>query len=145
MRRYFGINITLWLIIVNMVVFVLVHAVPGLDDLLELKAQTTLHGGHLWGLFTSMFTHIEPWHVFMNMIALFFIGQYLESILETKRFLATYLVGGLVGGIFFILWNGVILGQYVSCVGASGALFGMLAALAVLTLRERYVTFATIK
>ncbi len=53
--------------------------------------------GAWWQLVTSQFTHVEPWHIGFNMLALFFLGPMLENVLGRWRFLALYLVSGMVG------------------------------------------------
>ena len=83
--------------------------------------------GAWWQLLTSAFTHIEIFHLLMNMLALFILGPALEGIVGRARFLAVYLVGAL-GGSVAVLW---LSAENGSTVGASGALFGLLGALLV--------------
>ncbi len=97
-----------------------------------LTPSLILSGQALWTLFTSMFSHVQFFHIFANMFSLFFIGNFLEKIIGSKRFLSVYLIAGLVGGIFFVL-SGLIFGKLdVPGIGASGAIFGILGVLAVL-------------
>lgn len=77
--------------------------------------------GGVWRLLTGVFTHVEVWHVALNLVALWQLGPQLERLFGTVRLLALYLVSGLAGGVA-VLWLGD------SAVGASGALFGLLAA-----------------
>ncbi|NYJ03613.1 membrane associated rhomboid family serine protease [Nocardioides thalensis] len=79
--------------------------------------------GGVWRLLTHAFTHVEWWHIGMNMLALWQLGPVLERILGTARFLALYLLSALAGGVA-VLW----LTGTGSAVGASGAIFGLLAA-----------------
>ena len=83
--------------------------------------------GAWWQLMSSVFTHVEIWHVAMNMFALFIFGPSLESIVGRVRFLAIYFVGGLSSSVLVLLLSN----QYGSTVGASGALFALLGALLV--------------
>src|SRR4051812_22963218 len=53
--------------------------------------------GAYYQLLTSMFTHVQLWHVGFNMLALFILGPQLELVLGRARFLALYLLAGLVG------------------------------------------------
>ena len=104
---------------------------------------------HPWTLITSMFMHAGIMHIFMNMLALFFIGPYVESVLGEKRFLMTYFAGGVMGGIFFILFSlfplslipALGVSGYSVGVGASGAIFGIFAAIAVLRPDQRVYLF----
>ena len=60
---------------------------------------------HPWGIFTYMFMHHDFWHLFGNMLILFFIGRLFEENLGSKRMLSTYIIGGVFG--YFIgktLW-----------------------------------------
>jgi membrane associated rhomboid family serine protease len=89
--------------------------------------------GAWWQLITSVFTHVEIWHVAMNMFALFIFGPALEGIIGRARFLAVYLVSGLASSVLVLFLSS----QYGSTVGASGALFGLLGALLVMARKAR--------
>jgi membrane associated rhomboid family serine protease len=89
--------------------------------------------GAWWQLVTSVFTHVEIWHVAMNMFALFIFGPALEAIIGRSRFLAVYLVSGLASSVLVMFLSS----QYGSTVGASGALFGLLGALLVMARKAR--------
>lgn len=83
--------------------------------------------GAYWQLMTSVFTHVDALHIAFNMFALYLLGPQLESMIGRARFLAIYLLSGL-GGSVAVLW---LSEPYASTVGASGAIFGLMAALAV--------------
>ena len=100
-------------------------------DNFALTPSLAFHGKNLWTLLTSMFSHIQPFHIFANMFSLFFIGNFLEKIIGKKRFILVYLISGIMGGIFFVL-SGTIFGNNMPGIGASGAIFGVLGVLAVL-------------
>ena len=87
--------------------------------------------GAAWQLVTSMFTHVEIWHLAGNMVALWFLGPQLEMAVGRLRFLALYLVSGLAGSAM-VLW---FAGDQVQTVGASGAIFGLMGALLVMVLK----------
>ena len=89
--------------------------------------------GAWWQLMTSVFTHVEIWHLGLNMLALFIFGPALEGIVGRARFLAVYLVSGLASSVLVLFLSA----QYGSTVGASGALFGLLGALLVLARKAR--------
>ena len=89
--------------------------------------------GAWWQLLTSAFTHVEIWHVAMNMFALFIFGPALEGIVGRTRFLAIYAIGAL-GSSVLVLY---LAGADSSTVGASGALFGLLGALLVTARKAR--------
>ncbi|MEX0893640.1 MAG: rhomboid family intramembrane serine protease [Gemmatimonadota bacterium] len=79
-----------------------------------------------WSLFTYMFLHGDFWHLFWNMLGLFFFGPALEERWGSKEFLKFYLVCGLGGAVFsfFFAFN-------ASVIGASGAVYGVLLAFAM--------------
>ncbi len=81
-----------------------------------------------WTIITNMFTHTEFWHIFGNMITLFFFGQVIYKLVGTKWFLLLYFVGGIIGNLFFI-WLGSPLSIVI---GASGAVYALAGALMVM-------------
>ena len=87
--------------------------------------------GAYWQLVTSMFTHVDIWHIGFNMFALWFLGPQLEAAVGRARFLALYLVSGLAGSVL-VYWLAPV---HSPTVGASGAIFGLLGGLLVLALK----------
>ncbi len=53
-----------------------------------------------WTIITYMFTHIEIFHIFWNMITLFWFGQILLEYTSSKKIIPLYLLGGIAGAIF---------------------------------------------
>ncbi|MDO9458234.1 rhomboid family intramembrane serine protease [Nocardioides sp.] len=84
--------------------------------------------GAYWQLVTSAFMHVELWHIAGNMLALFFLGPQVESVLGRARFLAVYLVAGLAGSAA-AYW---LSSSDSYSLGASGAIYGLFGALGVL-------------
>ena len=82
--------------------------------------------GEYWRLFTAMFLHFGLIHLLFNMWALWILGQYLERALGPARFLALYLIAGLGGSVAAYVFQPNAL-----TAGASGAIFGLFAALFV--------------
>ncbi len=127
-----------WLLIINAVVF-FVHLIvrtqyPPYRDPITLWFSvfpySTLSKLSVWRLVTYQFLHDGPFHIFMNMLGLYFLGPTLERHWSGKRFLGFYLGCGVAGGVFYTLlvgWLGV-----GPMVGASGAILGLLAACAIL-------------
>ncbi|WP_370289276.1 rhomboid family intramembrane serine protease [Nocardioides sp.] len=87
--------------------------------------------GAVWQLFTTVFTHVQPFHLAFNMFALWVLGPQLEHLLGRARYLALYLLAGLAGSVT-VLWLSDELSQTV---GASGAIFGLMGALVVFGLK----------
>ncbi len=89
--------------------------------------------GSYWQLVTSMFTHIDIWHIGFNMLALYVLGPQLELALGRLRFLALYLLSGFAGSVM-VYWLSAVHGQTI---GASGAIFGLMGGLLVVALKMR--------
>jgi membrane associated rhomboid family serine protease len=81
-----------------------------------------------WTLLTAMFIHGGFWHIFGNMITLFFFGSFLNRLIGSGRFLLVYFLGGIFGNVLCVL-----LGQDLSLfIGASGAIYAIAGALVVM-------------
>jgi membrane associated rhomboid family serine protease len=98
-----------------------------------------------WTIVTNLFVH-DPgsiWHLIFNMLTLYFFGTFLLRLVGTRAFLAIYLLGGIVGNIFFMFFArvGFLTSPFATVIGASGAIFALGGALAVLTPRLRVFVF----
>jgi len=87
----------------------------------------------VWQLFTYGFLHsvVDPWHIVMNMLVLYFFGSMLEHELGARRLLITYFGAQILGGILFLAL-GLAVGKDVLLIGASGGCFGVMVAAATL-------------
>lgn len=81
--------------------------------------------GAWWQVITSAFTHLDVMHIGFNMLALWFLGPGLERVFGRARFLAIYLTAALMGSAL-VMWFSE---PYTATVGASGAIFGLMAAI----------------
>lgn len=82
-----------------------------------------------WSPLTYMFVHAGFWHVFFNMVALFFFGPPLERTWGSREFVRFYLVCGLGAALTSFLLIGLVGSPLV--IGASGAVFGLMLAFAM--------------
>jgi rhomboid protease GluP len=98
----------------------------GFDWVLELglKDNALILGGQVWRLVTPVFIHAGILHLGINMYSLFALGPAVERFFGPPRFLAVYLLSGVGGVIFSLAFSPA------PSVGASGAIFGLLGALA---------------
>ncbi len=117
-----------FLLILNIAIFLIevIFGVP-LSKLFALPAKWW----SVWSfgnLFTYMFVHANTGHLLMNMMGLYFIGPTVERTLGSYRFFILYYLSGILGGLGWSL----LAAPGTGCVGASGAIFGILAAFAVL-------------
>ncbi|MEK9551526.1 rhomboid family intramembrane serine protease, partial [Bacillus cereus] len=85
-------------------------------------------------LVTSMFLHQELMHIAFNMLGLWWLGGQLEAALGRSRYLALYLLSGFAGSALTYL----IAAQNQPSLGASGAVYGLFGATAVLMRRMNY-------
>ncbi len=151
-------SLTNWLIIVNAIVFVFINLlnISGMDDekLLSIFAiqANAFFSGAYWTLLTSMFSHFSLAHLLFNLISLFFIGNFLEKITGRKKFFWFYIIAGLSAGLFYSVLSfyfgnselgaRIFISSDAYAVGASGAIFGLLGLLAVLTPRLKVYLIA---
>lgn len=125
---------------INLAVFLAVQIRPSLLDPLVLVGvwppepflpTEGVAEGEWYRLFTSMFTHEAIWHIGFNMLGLWWLGGPLEEALGRARYLALYLISGLAGSaLTYVLASGS-----TASLGASGAIFGLFGAIAVLMRR----------
>ena len=124
------------LLIINVAVFVAAWMIPQLAQILTewfsvypWKFYNVLQ---VWRLVTYQFLHDGIYHILINMLVLYFFGPMLERQWGSRKFLTFYLVCGAMGGILFQLLVIVHILPAIPIVGASGAIYGMLAAGAIL-------------
>ena len=113
----------------------LLQLAPGIGEVLTdalrfnaffLYPQFSIFPFEPWRLLTAVFAHGGFIHLALNMLALWMLGQSLEPMLGRVRFLALYLISGLGGSVAVAL-----LAPGTATVGASGAIFGLMAALLI--------------
>lgn len=141
--------VTKWLLITCAAIFLLDSILFGSQRASMLSPMTwgllSIEQGvyrfQIWRFFTAIFLHANFMHVFFNCLGLFFFGPLIEQWWGGKRFLAFFIICGLFGNILFVLLALGVPGllfpsgldpRVASIVGASGGLFGILAASAYL-------------
>lgn len=85
-----------------------------------------------WRLITSIFIHIGIIHLLLNNYALWIIGQEIERIYGSARFVILYLATGIVGSIGSFVFN-----PQATSAGASGSIFGLFGVMAAFAFRYR--------
>ncbi len=121
------------LLIANVVIFLIELALGAtgsaarLADMGGLVPAWVAQRHEYWRLVTSMFLHFNIIHILFNMWALWVVGSYLEALVGRARFLLIYFISGLAGSAFVLVFSA----PYVVTAGASGAVFGLFAALGV--------------
>ncbi len=125
------------LILATTAVFLLQILAPGLMSvyLFGLVPALVIKKFFIWQLVTYMFMHGGFGHIFFNMFALWMFGTELERNWGSREFVKFYFLTGVAAGISNVLWNW---GSPIPTIGASGAIYGILAAYA-LFFPDRYV------
>jgi rhomboid protease GluP len=97
------------------------------------RISEAIDAGQLWRLITPVFLHGSLSHIFFNMYALFSIGSLLERHFGHGRFLLLYFLAAFSGNVFSYLFSSGY------SVGASTAVFGLIAAEAVFFYQNKYL------
>jgi len=117
------------LIIINVVLWLVDSLVwPETHDLMRWMAvsdQTIARPWLWWQFLTYGFAHADFWHLFFNMLQLFFLGQAVEQLYGRSEFLRLYLVMIVLGSVVFIFGKALAGEGGRPLVGASGAVSGI--------------------
>ena len=133
------VRLTYALIGLYIVLFGLSELWGGSDSTLTLVAMGAesplmIRLGEWWRLLSATALHGGLMHILLNSYVLYSFGPFLEKLLGWQRFVVLYILSGLAGTLL-----GTLLGDMVSLhisVGASGCLFGLLGAGAMLGFRD---------
>jgi membrane associated rhomboid family serine protease len=128
--KYTYSNATLYLIGINVFIFLVTNFVWRNGIYYLSMIPTFVLNGYVYQVFTYMFVHSSFSHIFFNMLSLFIFGQALEKRLGTREFLLYYLLVGTLSGIFSFI-SYYIAGENAILLGASGAIYGILLLFAV--------------
>lgn len=133
--RYAFFNATLIIILINVIVFLVLFMFPRLSLYLGLSLYG-LSCRFYWQIITYLFVHDGWSHLIFNMLALLFFGMGVERAMGSREFLLFYFVCGILDGVFTTAIY-ALFGMYRVLVGASGAIYAVLFAYAVLFPRNR--------
>ncbi len=135
------------LVILNMLAFFLSMKAGALDDIgvmvkIGANYAPAVLQGEVWRFLTAMFLHFDLKHLFSNMLGLFFLGGLVEQEFRetlpsgSLRFVVLYLVSGLFASLVSFL-SSLLSGSYPVSAGASGAVFGTIAGLAMIVIKRK--------
>lgn len=109
-------NAVVQIILINAIVFISARVLKVFFDLggatdtffflfqkLELPADIGALLLQPWTLVTYFFTHFDFFHILFNMLFLFWFGRIIQEFLNSKRVISLYVLGGLAGGVLYIL------------------------------------------
>lgn len=129
-----------WLLIINFAVFVInALAVPrigakGTVTVLDLYGSvfpdSLLYAIQLWRLVTYQFLHASVGHLVFNMLVLYFMGPLVERTWGSRAFIKFYLFCGACGGVVYTALTLMHVMPAGIMRGASGAIYGVMAAVA---------------
>src|SRR5215813_391158 len=96
-----------------------------------LTPALVVHNFYLWQLVTYIFLHDvgQPFHILFNMLALWMFGSELESVWGSKQFTKFFFICGIGAGLLTVL---LAPNSTATTIGASGAIYGILAAYGIL-------------
>ena len=125
-----------WLLIVTIGISVLnfVLRANSPDTFLQnfaLVPYQVVHSFAIWQLVTYLFLHGGISHILWNMLALWLFGIELERTWGTARFVRFYFVCGIIAALTVVVASYIFGGVNFPTVGSSGAIYGLLAAYAL--------------
>ncbi len=85
-----------------------------------------------WTFITYMFCHIDPMHIFFNMLGLYVFGRIIRDYIGDAKVLPLYIYGGLGGAIFFLAFISLFDSTAGALIGASAGIMAIVAAAATL-------------
>jgi membrane associated rhomboid family serine protease len=139
-------NMIVRLIIINVLVFLVMNiagiifnaangfqmAYNPLAKFFGVSADLKYLALHPWGLFTNMFVHVGFWHIFWNMLLLYWFGRITGDLINDRRILPLYVMGGFAGALLFICTAWILPGSGNYAIGASAAVMAIVVAAGVL-------------
>ncbi|MCR4676895.1 MAG: rhomboid family intramembrane serine protease [Sphaerochaetaceae bacterium] len=144
--RYVYFNATLYIIGLNLLVYLFLHFTDIRINNMPLVYWLSLVPAwmdkfYIWQYFTYMFVHQDFFHILFNMYVLFMFGTMLERSLGSYEFICFYVVcgvlGGLVGGVVYRLTGMANIVVY----GASGAVYALMFLASVMAPNTRVLLF----
>jgi len=119
---------TLIIIGINIVIYIVLNALPDLTNELLIHPEIILQKP--WTMVTVFFSHTLHIHLLINMVLFYVFGSKLERLTSPKTVLMTYLICGFIGSLVIIPVASILQGtqQAKEMAGASAAVFGVVAA-----------------
>jgi membrane associated rhomboid family serine protease len=130
------------LIAANVLVYAVQYLSNGLVDLLALWPLQPIEGHvyfQFWQLITYAFLHGSIYHLLFNMLGLWMFGSQVEAYLGSKRLLAVYFASVVTAALSQLLVPMLFGAAPEPTIGASGGVFGLLLAYAMLFPRQKVV------
>lgn len=106
LSRLILINVVIWIICLFISVFTWLFNISDISfvtNLFAVPADISSLAEKPWSIFTYMFLQEEFWHLFFNMLMLYYGGKIFLQYFSQKQLILTYIIGGIFGALFFIL------------------------------------------
>ncbi len=135
--QYARLSIAEKLITINVAVFILNALLPfllgfrrnAISQWFELPVDLMAYITQPWSIITYSFFHADLWHLFFNMLLLYFSARIFLNIFSARKLINVYFLGVILGGLFFVLSYNifpVFLGANTSIIGASAGVTAVL-------------------
>lgn len=139
-------------IVANVALYLTINLVGNLSHL-DLSTYFALPIGgtsflaRFWTLFTYMFTHLDFWHLFWNMILFYFLSQVFFTIMGQKKLLYLYVMSGICGGALTLLLGLALPESFGNSLllGASASVLGVGAVMAIYSPNYRVYLFGVLE
>ncbi len=118
---------TIGLIVTCVIAFIMQLSSQGFSDTFAFNPLYT----QPWMFVTSVFLHGSFSHIFWNMFILFMFGGILERVIGYRNYIALFILAGIAGNIGYLIFCHAT-GSFYYSLGASGAIYGVFACLAIL-------------
>ncbi len=142
MMRLILINVIVFVFALVVNVFCLLLQLPNpveyiIREFLMLPSNLKTLAYTPWSIITYMFLHSGIFHILFNMLVLYWFGNIYQEYLGKQKFIYTYFLSGIFGGLFYVLCYNIF--PYFSssvesskALGASAAVMGIVFATATL-------------
>lgn len=132
---YINVGVFIVTAFINLVVYLFNLPPYSILDYGKLPASLTVLAHRPWTLITYMFLHQDILHILFNMLFLYWFGNFFYSLFTTRHLRGVYVLGGIMGAIFFIvsyhIFPKLLLSvDYVSLIGASASILAIVTAVA---------------
>src|SRR3989338_1216419 len=143
-------RVTLALVGFIIAIFVIQNLVVGFTEQFALTPAKALRG-EVWQFVTYMFLHGDEIHIFLNLFVLFIFGITVEKVLGARKYLTLFFLAGIGSSVIFLVITfalsspaDLLINMQIPMLGASGAVFGIMAVYGFLYPRNWIIMFTGI-
>ncbi|MFV0175057.1 rhomboid family intramembrane serine protease [Empedobacter falsenii] len=120
---YINVVVFFTLLIVDFILRTVANSIINTTDLFALSSFDDLLTKP-WQIFSYSWLHGNLFHLIMNMVLLYFVGQMFLQQFQNRNLVTFYIFGGITGGIFFLLFQNIFNYSHL-LVGASAAVYAV--------------------